>query len=178
MIWVTKDQIFFLTHRFHGRRIQLYPPDRCRICASPVKIESAIIILEQVRIPIIHIARYFFIRPMDRILGAIKTTLYIPARCRKIQILTYGTHIRCIVINWHIFWQRITIPMRHVLRDPHRTCHRSKQIIFALKHNHRRICRLPVDCHFIPIPWILFKLISIGYIYRITIYSHLTSTFP
>ena len=114
VIWIAKDQFFFLTHGFHGLRVQFYPPDRGRICTPPVKIEPSIIIPKQIRIPVIHIPRYFFIGTMDWILGAIKTTLHVPIRCRKIQIFTYHTHIRCIVVNWHIFRQRITIPMCHI----------------------------------------------------------------
>ena len=71
---VSVDEPYRLPQRLHGIRIQFHTIQRLVVGASPVKIQSSVIIYEEIRVPEGEGPRDFLVRSMQNILGSIEVT--------------------------------------------------------------------------------------------------------
>ena len=72
---ISSNQYFFLSHRSHRFSVKFHSLQRNHAGASPIEINSAVIILKKIRIPKSKCPLYFFIWPVYNIFCPIITTV-------------------------------------------------------------------------------------------------------
>lgn len=138
---IAVDQLMCFTDSLHRSGIKLYPVDRSCIVAAIVEVESSVIVNEQSGVPEIKGSRDLLIRPVQNIPGAVEIADDASSGGTEVNIVTDNRNIRSVIIKRKLLGKRVRVPVNKVIGDPDGKRHGSKNIIFSLKKNHRRISR-------------------------------------
>ena len=88
-----------LSNGHHGFCVQLNSPDGFSGRAPPVKVDSAVIVLENGRIPEFQWLGHLNKRLRQRIVAYINATLVIPVGCTEYHLIAHHMDIRGVVIH-------------------------------------------------------------------------------